>query len=247
MGFLDDLLGNTASDAANAAANDTYAKQRAAIGNLTSYGDQYANQFRDLAQGYQPYTSAGTSALTQLLAGLGLGPGAENFAAAYRATPGYQAGLDTGLKSLGVSSAARTGGTNQGSLLKAAMKFGSNYEDQRAGDYLSRLMGVSTQGLGATQASNATVGQGLQGQLGTRTAAFGGDMASAGTIGQGQIAGANAQAAGAQNIFNTGANLFGKALGAFGMPSFGGGGSAGFQPGSNAPSYPNPYGGSWYG
>jgi hypothetical protein len=77
-------------------------------------------------------------------------------------------------------------------------------------------MGLSGMGQTATGQQIGTVGTGLQGQLGTRQTAYGGQMQSAGTVGQGQIAGANAQAQGTQNILNTGANLLGKAFGAFG-------------------------------
>lgn len=214
MGFLDSLFGNTAADASNAAAGDTYNKQRQALATLRGAGDQYASGFNNLAANYQPYTQAGTSSLSQLMAGLGLGGDQQAFTDAYRGLPGYQNGLQAGSNAITGNAAAR-GMLNSGSTLKALQKFGSNYEDQRAGDHLSRLMGLSTQGLGATQASNATAGQGLTGKLQTDLAAYGGDMTSAGTIGQGQIAGANAQAQGAQNIFNTAANLFGKGLGFF--------------------------------
>jgi hypothetical protein len=210
MGFWQDLTGETASDAANAAAADTYGKQRAATADLRNYGDAYASQFKDLATGYDPYKSAGTSAIQQLMAGLGLSkdPDAQAaFTASYRALPGYQAGLDTGSRAITGNAAAR-GMLNSGATLKGLQRYGSNYEDQRSGDYLSRLM---------------TVGQGLLGQLQTRTGAYNGDMTSAGTIGQGQIAGANAEAAGSQNLLNAGLKLGGMALGAFGgMPSFGG-------------------------
>jgi hypothetical protein len=60
-------------------------------------------------------------------------------------------------------------------------------------------------------------------------------MNAAGTIGQGDIAAANARSAGIQNLFNTGANLAGKAMGG-GFGGFGGGGfqTVGFD------SYGNP-------
>ena len=242
MGFLDSLLGNDAADASKAAAADTYGKQQEAIAGLKNYGDQYAGQYRDLAARFQPYEQAGGSALERLMVGLGLGgpESQQQFTAAYRGLPGYQAGLESGSNAITGNAAAR-GMLNSGSTLKGLQRYGSDYEDKRSGDYLSRLVGLVGTGQSATGQAVGTEGTGLQGQMQTRQTAYGGGMNAAGTIGQGDIAAANAQAAGAQNLFNTVADLGGKALGAFGMPSFGGGGS-------NAPSYPNPYhpSGSWY-
>jgi hypothetical protein len=216
MGFWDDLTGGTAANAANSAAADQYAKQKKATAALQEYGNEYAGKFADLSKGYDPYVQGGNSALQRLLSGLGLGGDGADFTAAYRSLPGYQAGLDTGSQAITGNAAAR-GMLKSGSTLKGLQRFGSNYEDQRSGDYLSRLMAMSGQGQGAVGAQNATVGQGLAGQLATRQSAYGGLMQAAPTIGQGQIAGANARAQGTQNLLNTGANLLGKAFGAFGM------------------------------
>lgn len=220
MSFFGALLGNDAADASKAAAADTYGKQQQAISSLNNYGDQYAGQFSNLAQGYQPYVGAGNSAIQQLMSGLGLGGNSQAFTDAYHNLPGYQAGLNTGTNAITQNQAAH-GLLKSGSTLKGLQTFGQNYEDQKSGDYMSRLMGVAGQGQGALGAQNATVGQGLQGQLATRQGAYGGAMNAAGTIGQGDVAAASAQAQGAQNIFNTVANLGGKALG-FGMGGFGG-------------------------
>jgi hypothetical protein len=49
--------------------------------------------------------------------------------------------------------------------------------------------------------------------MGTRASSYSGDLASSGTIGQGDIAAANAQSAGLQNLMNFGGNIAGKAVG----------------------------------
>jgi hypothetical protein len=240
MGFWDNITGKSAANAAEAAARDTFNKQNAATAGISQYGDQHAAEFRSLGQSYNPYTQAGSSAINRLMAGLGLGgpDSSQQFTDAYRSLPGYQAGIDTGSRAITGNAAAR-GMLNSGATLKGLQRFGSDYEDKRATDYLSRLMGLSQQGVGATTAQNATIGQGLQGQLGARQSAYQGSMQAAGTLGQGQIAGANAQAAGSQNLFNTGANIFGKLLGMSGGGGGGGGGYLGssFQHGQNIPTF----------
>jgi hypothetical protein len=220
MSFWSSLTGQDASDAANAAAGDTYRKQQAATAGITNYGNEYAGKFADLSKGYDPYVSAGNSALERMMAGLGLGGNQEAFTNAYRSIPGYQSGLETGSRAITGNAAAR-GLLNSSATAKGLQRYGSDYEDKRSGDYLSRLMGLSGMGQQATGQQIGTVGQGLQGQLATRQSAYGGDMNAAGTIGQGQIAGANAEAAGSQNLLNAGLKLGGMAMGAFGMPSFG--------------------------
>ena len=236
MGFLDSLLGNDAADASKAAAADTYAKQQEAIAGLRNYGDQFAGQYRDLATRFQPYAQAGGSALERLMAGLGLGgpDSQQQFTAAYRGLPGYEAGLDTGSRAITGNAAAR-GMLNSGGTLKALQRYGSDYEDKRSGDYLSRLMGLVGTGQSATQQGVATEGTGLQGQLGTRQTAYGGGMNSAGTIGQGDIAAANAQAAGAQNVLNAGLKVAGMVAAPFtGGLSLGLGGMGGASGASGA-------------
>lgn len=237
MGIFDSLLGNSAADAANAAAADTYRKQKKAAEGIMSYGDTLPAAYRDLSQSYQPYTSAGTSALSQLMAGLGLGGDSQGFTDAYRSLPGYQSGLDTGLNS--VARRYNAGGMGQsGAAMKGLYRYGSDYENQRAGDYLNRLAGVSGMGLGATGSQVGTQAQGLQGQLATRTSGFQGLMQAAPTIGQGMVAGAQAQQQGLQNLLGTAAYLGGSFLGgpmggAIGGSLFGGGGTP----------INNPYGG----
>ena len=234
MGFLDDLLGNTAAEASQKAAADTYAKQQAATQGFTQFGQTYADKFGNLAKGYEPWQQTGqdaNSAVQRLIAD----------PSSVRGLPGYQFGLDQGTHAIDHSAVAN-GNLFSGKTGKALQSFGTNYADKTYGDHLARLLGVSQQGLGATQMGNATIGQGLQGQLGANTSAYGGNMTAAGTIGQGDVAAANAKAAGSQNILNTGISLAGMA---FGIPPvgsmgklFGGGSSVGsYGQGANASGY----------
>lgn len=229
MSFWSSLTGQDASDAAAAAAQDQYAKQVAAADDIKKAGNQYRQSYDTLSHAYDPYTQAGGSALAQLLGGLGLGgPGSQQaFTDAYRALPGYQNGLDAGSDAV-ARGLNTTGMLNSGRAMKELTRFGSNYEDQRASDYLSRLMGLGTQGLGATQAQVNTQGQGLNGQLATRQSAYTGMNAAAPTIGQGMVAGANAMQQGSTNLLGAGLQLGGMALGAAGgLGGLGGGGALG--------------------
>src|SRR5690348_15581327 len=93
MSILGALLGTDASKAANNAAADTYAKQQAAVKQLTDYGSTLPAIY---ANAYAPYTGAGNDALTMLKAGLGLGGDTQAFTNAYQSLPGYQSALNTG-------------------------------------------------------------------------------------------------------------------------------------------------------
>lgn len=222
MGFWDQLTGSAASDAANAAAADTYGKQQAAAGATRQAGTDYLSGLMNTSKAYDPYVQGGNSALAQLLGGLGLGTPqqAQQFTAAYQNLPGYQSGLNTGAQS--VTARLNAGpGVQSGAAMKALQKFGSDYENTRSGDYLSRLMALSTQGLGATGSQTGLQAQGYGGQLTANLGAANQQYGSAGTIGQGQIAGANAEAAGAQNLLNAGLKLAGMAMGGMGGGGFG--------------------------
>lgn len=212
MGFWQDITGQTAADAAQQAAADQYRKEQQAIAEQRAAGQQAQGDFASAARGYDPYVQAGGDALSMLRAGLGLGGNQGEFTAAYRGLPGYQAGLDTGTQAVMRGLNAR-GNLNSGAGIKGLYRFGSDYEDQRSGDYLSRLMGLQGQGLQATGSQVGTIGQGINANLGARTSAFGGAMNSAGTIGQGQIAGAQARQGALTNLLGTGAYVAGQALG----------------------------------
>lgn len=214
MSILGALTGSDAADAARKAAADTYKKQTAAVQSITDYGNTLPGQYNTLSQAYQPYTQAGTGALKQLMAGLGLGaPGDQaGFTAAYQNLPGYQAGLDTGTTA--AQRALNAGNIGQsGAALKALYRYGSDYENQRVGDYFGRLAGLQGQGLQATGAQVGTQAQGLQGQQATRQSAYGGQMQSAGTIGQGDVAAAQAEQDAIGNLLKSATYLGGAALG----------------------------------
>lgn len=62
--------------------------------------------------------------------------------AQWRATPGYQFGLDEGNKQVQSSAAAR-GGLNSGATLKALQRYGTDYADQQGyTPYMNRLSGL---------------------------------------------------------------------------------------------------------
>lgn len=214
MGFLDTLFGNDAADAARAAAADTYRKQQAATADLKAYGDTLPGAYSSLAGAFAPYASAGSDALRRLMGGLGLGTPEDSaaFTSAYRALPGYQAGLDRGIGAVDQSAVSK-GTLQSGNTLKGLYKFGSDYEDSRANDYLSKLFGVAGAGQTATAQGVGTAAQGLAGQTATRNTAYQGDYGSAGTVGQGEVAAANAQASALGNLLNLGGNLLGIGIG----------------------------------
>ena len=233
MSFLGALFGTDASDASNRAAADTYSKQLAATQKLSAFGDTLPAQYNQLSQAFSPYASAGGGALKQLMGGLGLGgqQAGQDFTNAYRNLPGYQGGLDTGLKA--VERGANAGNMFQsGKTLKDLYRFGSNYEDQRSGDYLSRLAGLTGMGQQATGQQVGTQAAGLGGQLATRTSAYQGENAAAPTVGQGMVAGAQAEQSALQNLLGVGAYLGGSALPGLIQRGFGGGGGG-------ASSYPS--------
>lgn len=242
MGIWGSLTGSDAAKASNAAAQDTYRKQQDAISRLLGYSDTLPGQYNDIAKGYDPYRSAGTDALGMLRAGLGLGGDQQAFVNAYRGLPGYQSALDAGSKA--VAGQANAGNMLQsGRALKALQSFGQDYEDRRSGDYLSRLMGLSGQGMQATGAATGLQAQGLGQQAGLRQSAFGGQMNAAGTVGQGMVAGAQAQQQGLQNLLGTGAYLVGSYLGG----PMGGSAAKGLFGGMGSGAPTAPYGqGQWW-
>lgn len=204
MGFWDDLTGKTAADAAKKAAADQYAKQQAASAGIRQAGDEYAGKVVPLAQGYAPWMDTGRAA-NDAVATLIRDP------SSVRSLPAYQFLLGEGAKTID-RSAVSNGTLFSGKTGKALEAYGQNLADKTYGDQLARLLGVSQQGLGATQANINTQAQGYGGQLGARTSAYGQDFNSAGTIGQGDIAAANAKTKGMQGLLNLGGSLLGTAL-----------------------------------
>lgn len=211
MSFFGSLFGTDAKKAAEQAAADTYAKQTAATNDYLAFGNSLPGSYASLSTAYDPYRQAGQSALDQLLAGLGLGGDQAAFTKAYQSLPGYQSGLDTGTQAAmrGLNAGP---GLQSGGALKALQRYGSDYENQRVGDYLSRLMGLTNTSQSATGSAVNTQAQGLQGQQGVRQSAYTGQLQSAPTIGQGMVAGANAESQAITNLLSTVGNVAGKVL-----------------------------------
>lgn len=223
MGIFDTLFGTAASDTSNAAAGDTYNKQKKAIRKYNAVGDDYAHDMRGLSNQFNPYVKAGGKGLAQLMAGLGLG-GAEGSAAftdAYRSTPGYESGLETGTNAA-IAGQNAGGMLQSGRAMKELQRYGSDYEDQNVDDYFARLSGVAGMGQQATAQKVNTAGQGLGGRLQQRGTAFTGDMSAAGTIGQGMVAGAQAEQSALTNLMGAGSYLAGSFLGGNRKSLFGG-------------------------
>ena len=215
-GLWNDVTGKTASDAANAAAADTYKKQTAAVGDLNNYAAGVPGQYNALGAGYNPYIAAGGNVLQMLMNGTGANGAAGNaaYTDAYRSSPGYQAAMETGMR----SGERALNAANMGQSGRAALELqrrGMGIENQEADNFWNKLMGIGNQGFQATGAQAGLGAQGLGQQANLRGSAFGGQMNAAGTIGQGQVAGAQAQQQGVGNLLNAGTNLAGSAFGAF--------------------------------
>lgn len=86
----------------------------------------------------------------------------------FRSQPGYQFGLDEGLKATQASAAAH-GGLNSGATLKSLMKLGRDYSDQQGyTPYMNRLASLS--GIGQTTTNQiAGLGQNVASQVGANT------------------------------------------------------------------------------
>lgn len=219
--FWDQLTGSAGADAANSAASDQYGKQLRAAEGATSAGKDYLSGLMGISQNYNPYVQGGGKAQNTVYDLLGLNGGDAQSGAFsnFRADPGYGYQVGEGIKAVDNSAASR-GTLQSGATLKALQDRGNNLADQSYGNYLTRLMGLGQQGLQATGAQTGVQQQGYTGQLGANLAGAQMQYGAAPTIGQGMVAGANAEAAGAQNLLNTGTNLAGKLMGgsSFGMP-----------------------------
>lgn len=233
MSFWDTITGKSASDTANKAAEDTYRKQLEAGRGIRDAGDKYTRDVTDL---YSPQVGAGRSALDMLLSGLGLGGNQEGFVKSYRGLPGYESGRETGTNAA-LRGIQASGMSNSGRALKALQRFGSDYEDQRVGDYLTRLTGINDRGM---QAQGAVQG-GMQGRLGAYTAAGQGDYGAAGTIGEGMVAGEQAKSDAWGKLLGAGTYIGGSLLGG-GFSPFGKAG--GTKPGSFTNPPPPAYNGT---
>lgn len=113
----------------------------------------------------------------------------------FRSAPGYQFGLDQGVKALD-SSAAAAGGLFSGKTAKALTQFGQNYADQQGyRPYMNSLASLAGIGQTATSQNN---------QLGMQTA---------GNVGQAYQNAGNARASGIQGSANAWGNTLGQLTG----------------------------------
>lgn len=193
-----------------------------------------------------PYAKAGTNALTQLQAALGLSgqPAADNFLKNFRTDPGYQFSMDQGTKALDQSASAR-GGLYSGAAAKELETFGHGLADQQFGTRIGQISGVANQGQAAASnianilsqfagmRSNAQLNTG-QTRAGVRSTGMQAIIDAINAAGAaragGTINAANAKSAGWGNLLKLFGTLGGNLLsgGTNPLGSMFGGGSGGF-------------------
>jgi hypothetical protein len=117
------------------------------------------------AQKYsQPYTQAGTSALSSYMGALGLGGSQANLSAinSFQTFPGYQFAVNEALKGTQAKGAA-TGMTGSGAEQKELMKQATGLANQQYGDWESQLRQLSGMGQqSAEQAAQREMGAGTE-------------------------------------------------------------------------------------
>lgn len=231
MGWFSDLFGGSQAKAAEKAADIQYQTAQEGRGLATDWTklslddlDKYLTQAlsalntgqSQATSALDPYAKAGTNALTQLQAGLGLSgqDASNNFLKNFRAGPGYQFQMGQGVKALDRSASAR-GGLYSGAAAKSLTTYGQGLANQEFGGNLDRLQGLVSGGQNAAtnignilssfagQRSNAILGTG-QARAGVRSgglqaildALYQGGAAQAGGV----INSANAKSAGWGNL-----------------------------------------------
>lgn len=104
---------------------------------------------------YQPYVQSGNQALGVQSDLLGLnGQGAQQAAIGnYSMSPDYQVRYQTGLDALDRSNLGKYGSLNNGNVLKATENYGQQQGALGYNDYYSKLAGLGTQGLTASNAN----------------------------------------------------------------------------------------------
>jgi hypothetical protein len=136
-----------------------------------------------------PYRAAGYTALNKLA-------GAKDFTGADLASePGYQFGLDQGMKGLTNAAAAR-GGLLSGAALKASTRYAQDYASTKYGEAFSRdtinknrlasLAGIGQTAVGQTTAAGSQVGANVGAGI----------LATGAQIGQNALGAGNARASG---------------------------------------------------
>lgn len=223
-----------AADAQKDAANSAAAvNQRALDLQQNAFDFQRAN-FGDTKNNLTPFINNGVGANNLLGSFYGtngtdpaLGKSALD---AFNLSPDYQFALKGGTAALDNSAAAR-GGVLGGNQIRAQTEYGQGLATQNLGNYLTRLSGLSQQGL--------TAG-GYLGQIGATsgTAAANGISATANNIGNDIMAGGTADASGilgTTKAFNSGTNAL-MLYNQLGKSSFGSTGSGSALMGGGSPT-----------
>ena len=193
-------------------------KQSDAAQNALAFSQQVYGRNQE---NIKPYLDAGTSSLTRI---------AESYQnpGSFMNTPDYKFGRAEGMDALQNSAASR-GGMLSGNFLRRADQFGTDYAYNYLDRYRAGNMNIANMGANAAAGGNANA-TAMGGQIGQQYNYLGGANAS------GAVGAANAFTGGAQNYL---------LMNALNRSSYSGGGAWPAGP-SNAPSYPNPQGGSWF-
>jgi hypothetical protein len=121
---------------------------------------------------YAPYTSAGSTANTQLanLSGINGNDAATSAMSTFQSSPGYAYTVQQGLRSVDAGAASQ-GMARSGSTIKAEETLGTNLADQNYNTYVNQLSSLSNTGLSATNGyENVANGQSTNQQNTTTSA-----------------------------------------------------------------------------
>ena len=162
---------DAAKDASLAALDAFQAPQ---LGTLQGGYDQGQAEYAKAASLYDPYVSAGTSALSALsdASGVNGAAGSDRATAAFRASPGYQYDVDQATDAV-ARKASATGALGSGNTLAAISDRAGHMADDEYGSYKAGLSGLAQLGYGATGAQ-----AGLTKGIGDLDVSFGRDNAS---------------------------------------------------------------------
>lgn len=183
----------------SAKADTLTALDRGRTGALTSIGQGRTDSLAALGQGmdaarpqyqgaidrYNPYTTAGTGALTAYQGSLGLGGDAayDSAVSSFREAPGYRYSVDQATDAV-ARKASALGALGSGNTMQAISDRAQNMADQGYGAWQGQLKGLADTGLAATGAQ-----AGIQTQLGNLEAQYGRDQSGVYSGAAGQEAG----------------------------------------------------------
>lgn len=246
MGIFDMFTGDSAQDAAAQNTQRLEDYKAEGMGYLNKGRTGALDALMKMGALYKPIADKYGAGTNLYLDSLGInGPqGNQRATESFQAGPGFQFAQDNALNALDRRYASRgmlASGNNTLDTLKTAMGMGN----QEYGNWQNRLQGLIAPEL--TGVSGQAAAQGAQAPVWTNDAAQ--RVALAGNVTGGinsqNTQAANAEMMGSSNLWNMLLNV-GK-LGTGMLGGMGGGGGGAWPAGpTNAPSYPNPYGGSWY-